>query len=110
MNDITGFVRARLDEDERELEADPPVGLGYANLAARMRLEIKAKRAIVEAYRDGAIELARQQAAGEPDPGVRGGVTALRFAVLQLASAWSDHPDYRQPWPLERDDRSGALM
>ena len=81
---MVAFVWARLDEDERELVKDPPHGLGYANLAARMRREVAAMRDILTAY-------VKIEADGHRD----NGWIALRFAVETLAAIWSDHPDYR---------------
>jgi hypothetical protein len=92
------FLRARLEEDERELARDPPAGLGYANLPARMRREISVKQDIVrrcvsrmnemDAYQNGLVSpralLARQ-------------------VLIVQAACWEDHPDYRPG--LEWGDR-----
>lgn len=56
--------------------------------------DIAVKRSIVDAYCDGAAELARQESTGTADAGVRGGVTALRFVMVAFASKYNDHPDY----------------
>jgi Family of unknown function (DUF6221) len=92
MADLVAFIRARLDEDERELLKDPPVGLGYANLPARIRCEVEAKRAILARYTD-------------PPPSNIGDHLqraqermGLLYALEQLASAWQDHPDYDPAW------------
>ncbi len=80
-DDLVAFLTARLDEDERELEKDPPVGLGYANLPARMRREVAAKRAI----------LAQWEAMPPGSP-------MLVFVLYNLAAVYGDHPDYRPEW------------
>jgi hypothetical protein len=61
---------------------------------ARALREVEGKRAILRAYREGTEKMARQEAAGAVDNGVRGAVTALYYAVLQMAAAWNDHPGY----------------
>jgi len=99
VDDLTAFVRARLDEDERELVKDPPHGLGYANLAARVRREVAAKRAIIAIHvpdedRDCLVCITeragyQEQWAWDPWP---------CQTIRHLAAAWSDHPDYRPQW------------
>jgi hypothetical protein len=91
--DLVEFVTARLDEDEREIRADPPVGMGYARLPVRMLREIQAKRVVLAEYAAVAgneghddVEYAHGWAAG------------LGLAVRAMATAWSDHPDWRTDW------------
>ena len=104
MDDLTAFVRERLDDDERELQKDPPVGLGYANLSARMRLEIAAKRAIVgfhqpewTDYVDGdGIERGSYECA-ECEPGGTPNNWPCR-TMRQLAAVYSADARYRAEW------------
>ena len=106
MDDLTAFLRARLDEaaatawavhdvtkcDALLYEEDmadaaartPDCDCGYP---ARVLREVEAGREILTAYiKAGAC-------------GYRGeGWITLRFAVETLAAVWSGHPDYRQEW------------
>lgn len=96
------FVHARLYEDERELVKDPPHGLGYANLSARMRREITVKRAILamaegqpgrdlpEGVHDG-----RDPDEQECDEAIK---NVLKDVACVLAAVWSDHPDHDPEW------------
>ena len=87
---LIAFVIARLDEDDRELVKDPPHGLGYADLTARMRRDIMARRALVAAY----SEVCHYDTA-DPEPEYAVGRAAgLGEAVRHLAAAWSEHPQY----------------
>lgn len=112
--DIAEFISARLDEDRAAATeaASRPGGPAWDDGTrltavarhinrhdpARVLREIEAKRAIVGAHRDGVAEMGRQQAGinGTVDPGIRGGVTALLFALHEIATAWSDHRDYAE--------------
>jgi hypothetical protein len=94
-------LAARLDENERELLRDPLKGLGYADLDARIRREIKAKREILESYTDAldnlatARKFAHRMTIGCTDiPDAEADVAATRAPVEILASIWDDHPDY----------------
>jgi Family of unknown function (DUF6221) len=96
MDDLVAFVTARLDEDERELVKDPPHGLGYANLPARMRREVEGKRIILARYAD---TLARMEDDDYPAGVARDQAREYEDFVLPcLAAAWSDHPDYDPDW------------
>jgi hypothetical protein len=106
-DDLTAFVKARLDEDERELKKDPPVGLGYANLSARVRREIAAKRAILAEH----TEIGRNSKDGptcnacvniEADPMFDDIYVPYPCKTVRLlAAVYSDHPGYRPEWAPE---------
>lgn len=85
MSDLTEFVLARIAEDEREIEADPPVGMGYAMLHRRMSVECQAKRRIV-----GNLKwFAPTDPLIDPD------------AILRLLAApYADHHEYRREWAV----------
>lgn len=96
MTDLVEFLRARLDEDERELAKDPPVGLGYADLGARMRREVAAKRRRLARYEQAMNEeLGEWQAARELMLAARG---VLLGVLKEDAAVYSDHPDYHPEW------------
>jgi hypothetical protein len=120
MDDLTVFIRARLGEDEAIAEAagltgcwiaeEPAIGVvlvggeplieGHivgltAHIArhdpARVMREVAAKRAILAEHR---------QVERDPQWGVVHECLSCHVAfpcrtLLLLASAWSDHPDYR---------------
>ena len=94
MSDLVAFLRARLDEDERELEKDPPVGLGYANLPARIHREVEAKRAILGEY----APIAKADDGSHEPEYAYGWADALGVAVRALAAVYRDHPDYDPGW------------
>jgi len=81
---LVAFLRARLDEDERELVKDPPMGLGYANLPARIHREVEAKRAILDEY--------------DRADGGYGYLRGLEFAIVRWGAVYRDRPDYRREW------------
>ena len=60
---------------------------------ARVLREIAAKRRIVEGYR-----IARSALDQTDSPGLRAGSCASFVACLALASAYSDHPDFKADW------------
>jgi hypothetical protein len=104
---ITEFLEARIAEDEqvagpeygwesadariREWESDHRSGLEIS--APRLRAECAAKRKIVQ-YAEGLrLDLSRD---AETDAQYR----AVWWILWQLATPYSDHPDYRQEWAL----------
>jgi Family of unknown function (DUF6221) len=113
-SDIMAFIEARLAEDQTAADS---VKLGLAPvddplIAAftpdRVRREVASKRAALTALADADEEIADYEARAtngmqfdwEPDTvaerySYRDG---LRAATELLASAWSDHPDYRKEW------------
>ena len=116
LSEIAEFIAARLDEDERELVKDPPVGLGYANLAARIAREVAAKRRIIgEQTSDHApIEsiygtVCRTCVAWQDAPLADGGETEFGIAIPQswpcrvaraATAAYSDHPEFDPSWSV----------
>jgi len=114
--DVAEFLAARLDEDERELVKDPPVGLGYASLSARIAREIAAKRAIIgEQTSDHApIEsiygtTCRTCVTWQDAPLADGGETEFGIAIpvawpcrvaRSAVAGYSDHPDFDPEWSL----------
>lgn len=89
-DDLAEFLTACVDEDEREIRNDPPVGLGYASLAARMSREVTGKR-----------EILRRCAAvmNEMDIYPNGLVSPRAFlarqTLMNMGIAYDDHPGYR---------------
>jgi uncharacterized protein DUF6221 len=101
VSDLVAFLRARLDEDEREIRNDPPAGMGYAVLARRMVREVQAKRAILDHYADltRATYPRELYRPGDGKPTVAWGLVKYGdYALRQLAAIYSDHPDYDQEW------------
>jgi hypothetical protein len=95
-DDMLAFAEERLAEDERELRNDPPVGMGYANLEARVACEIKGIRNVLERYRDCLIRMedpaypnavARDQAREYED-----------FVLPNLLLRWAGDAAYRKEW------------
>jgi Family of unknown function (DUF6221) len=121
-DDLVAFLRARLDEDEREAEyaleklsactgvhvSDPDDGGDIGHMVAYLRhnppralREVEAKRRIVDDYRIS-VNACRHITGSELDsPGYKsmcGGRDAFRAACIALAAVYSDHPDCRQEW------------
>src|ERR1700722_19617465 len=94
--DQVAFAEARLDEDEREIRNDPPMGLGYARLGVRLLRDIKGARNILARYQDC---LARTEDPAYPQVVARDQVREYEDYVLpNLLMRWADHPDYDQEW------------
>lgn len=119
---LTGFLLARLDEDEavareaqvtgdgwwhdgdgevwshEQLVAHPTMVAHAEHVArndpARVLAEVAAKRAIV----DEARMRAGDSFATPEHEGMRWSVTAYREVVCRLAAVYADHPDYRDEW------------
>lgn len=112
MDDLTAFLNARLDEDEaaanevhlprtcgsvdRDGDFDPdPVWCG-CKYPSRVLREVAAKRAILYRYEDC---LDRMEHPDYPQSVARDQAREYEdFILPNLATAWSDHPDYRQEW------------
>ena len=94
MSDLTDFILARVVEDEAEVDAL----LGeWGRLADGRRLERQCeayRRIVEECYVADCIEddlgTVMERARATPYVGER--------ILRDLASIWSDHPDYRQEW------------
>jgi hypothetical protein len=95
MDDLIAFVKARLDEDEAgadevhlprtcsSVDRDGDFDTSWCDCyyPARVLREVAAKRAILDSRWGG------------PDH-----ADMWESCVLDLATVWSDHPDYRQEW------------
>jgi hypothetical protein len=111
VSDLAAFLAARLDEDEWIAQGAArtddghggqwlPVHFGAGGFDARVDdhiarhdpartlREVEAGRALL-ADHEGTRAIT-----GDDDEYVSG----LAFAIRALASAWSDHPDYREEW------------
>ena len=106
MSDIVEFLRARLDEDEREARvclARWAEGGGTTRRRWDRQLrEVEAKRAILAALAD-AEQAVSGYDNGNPDNPPSywqewGNRHALALTVEHLAAVYADHPDYRQEW------------
>ena len=95
VDDLTVFLRARLDEDEAR-HKDAYMDGRLVEYSARVLREVEAKRAIVRRYERGAGgELPEWQAGREL---IVAGLAILLGVLRDLAAVYSDHPDYRQKW------------
>lgn len=104
---IVEFLTARYDAREELLRMMAEPGRHYAAEARRGLADIAAKRAIIarctdaqdaaqsvaETYADDESSRARVERAGYSQA-----ANALRGVLRDLASAYSDHPDYREEW------------
>ena len=91
MDDLTAFLAARLDEDERYLKSN-----AHHLWTQRPFREVEAKRAILARYEDC---LARMD-----DPMYSGLAEGFQireyedFVLPNHAAVYSDHPEYRPEW------------
>ncbi|GLU47184.1 DUF6221 family protein [Nocardiopsis ansamitocini] len=93
---IIEFLKARLDEDEKQLYASVEMGGAAAVDARRLLTEITAKRRIVERVEHRTQLRHAATAEGLADAAPR---TDGHNAVLNhLALAYADHPDYSSLW------------
>jgi hypothetical protein len=122
VTDLIGFINARLDEDEaaanevhrprscgsvdRDGEFDPDPIWCSCDYPARALREIGAKRAIV---RRCAARMNEMDA--YPNGLVSPRALLARQALMDLAAAWNDHPDYREEWEwVPPEIVTGALL
>lgn len=112
VDDLIAFYAARLDEEERLADAATHAGLGidigpggkavsddpdvqdhFATWnPSRVRREVEAKRAIVAEF----------QKVDKPEDPWHADADATFWSVIKhMASAYSDHPDYRPEWAPE---------
>lgn len=113
MDELIAFLNERLAEDERLAIAardEPETGWWWSEDAesaperhiarhdpARVLADVAAKRAIVEAYEGAELERG-----DDPNDETRiADATTLRWVVCVLASAYAQHPDYREEWRPE---------
>jgi DNA-binding transcriptional LysR family regulator len=114
VSDLTDFLLARIAEDEAvaravpsgqyRVSANPGVGQLAVDRAtdqfarwnpARVLAECQAKRRVVEEWRDGIAEFARDVVDGRHADWRSDG---YERAIYWLATAYADHPDYRDEW------------
>ena len=105
-DELTGFLTARLGEDEAAAKAWLPLGnpddSNRNHIArhdpARVLREVEAKRKILAEY-TRVVELRKSYPEGY-DPNDYHGLyeSGLEEAVTHLAVVYSDHPDYREDW------------
>ena len=100
MNALAAFLRARLADDEAWAAnalsrrfAPIPNATERPGTAERVLADVEAKRAIVEDFEVYARDLREA-----PSEFARGRRHAALLAVTRLATAYADHPDYRQEW------------
>jgi len=90
---LTDWLLARVAEDEADAQRIPTED-GYAHHTNcwdkdRVLAECKAKRRIVERYAMGpCVE----------DSGEWGYVDGIKYALMELATVYADHTDYREEW------------
>lgn len=92
---ITGFLLARVTEDESEAPYKSMWidGCGMVPDDARALAECAAKRAIIEQHHVYALSIGEVQECGVGD--------GLPCDTLQaLAAVYKDHPDYQEEWAL----------
>lgn len=105
MTDPVAFAAARLADDERELEADPPQGLGYAVLPWRVRREIEAgKRILARHGRKHWCPTGPQDDEWVTYEAGERVVSVYPCAdMLDLLYRWRDHPEYDESWKPARE-------
>lgn len=113
MTTLTGFLLARIAEDESDSAVDPDEmtaddwadrgDLNEARLVWQKRralAECEAKRRIVGWLLDALAAKAETEA--DPDPATRWvgdqHINALALAAQSLASVYANHPDYDEAW------------
>jgi len=90
VSDLTGFLLARIAEDEEEARTPVRSDGQIARFQARVLAECEAKRRIVERWR-------LYSDAEYPD--YEGGYSSAMDDVLALlALPYADHPDYEEQW------------
>ena len=94
--DLPTFLRARLDEDDRDIDTSrmDPDGAWYLPgmvTDLRLRAEVEAKRRILDLYE-------RQNARSGENAMEEDRAWVLRRAVVLLTWPYADHPDYDPAW------------
>jgi hypothetical protein len=93
MADLVEFLRARLDEDERDAidwHFDAGIARGWESLKDRVLAEVEAKRRIIERW---------EHATRDPDDFEE--QWGLEWAMRALAHPYADHPDLDPEWKLD---------
>lgn len=120
MSELVDFLRARLDEDAMEIAKHPDgeddwefMATGETNYPCspylmigkkRALAEVEAKRRIIEAHGLECRRLERARLAASDEVlaleavSYGHGKRLLESLLRDLASAYSDHKDYRQEW------------
>lgn len=114
MTDITEFITARLDEDERDTRSTGIPGAAIPRRYVQELRAVKVQRAIVAGHSVSicthpGVGAHRQcgfcssggfpsTAAGSDLMGIEGDWPCPTLRLL--ASQWSDHPDYQQEWSV----------
>lgn len=109
MTDLVEFLRARLDEDEREARAaqDASAGQhgGWYGVAAMEAAGIDRRDAtLIASFGPGRVlrEVeAKRRIIDEAEHTIRHaghGYTLAEFILQELAEPYVDHPDYRDEW------------
>jgi hypothetical protein len=99
MSDLTEFLLARLDDDEREMaEAIQQRHGGRWTLRrdpSRFAADVQAKRAIVGMYTN--VQMGE---GWDGEPAVLGGAEPETYyeTLQHLATVYADHPDYDEAW------------
>jgi len=112
MDELTAFLRARLDEDEAAAKAARPAYFTCECLAvfsaagdiahvlrhdpARVLRDVEAKRAILKRYEHAVSGELPEWTAGREL--ISAAIAILFVAIRELTAVYSDHPDYRQEW------------
>ncbi len=103
-DDLIAFLRARLNEDEKEAWHQPRGSNILRNVEAIRRVVDELAAARETQRRTWANYLAWTQNEREPFPDAETSdgpdkiVAGLERAVTLLAATWADHPDYLPEW------------
>lgn len=85
MLEVIEFVEQRLAEEERSAQA-AEAGVPYTIDPLRALADVEAKAKLIEAL---------LQAIKSDDVG---GMSTLRYLLVQFAQGYIDHPDFRSDW------------
>jgi hypothetical protein len=118
MSDLVEFLRARLDEDEREirlaLQPDEPspqlltshrafhlvltheLGDSWPTGSPRMFADVEAKRDLISLYQEAETVIGKGTVAVMAAAVARRDI--LYRVVATFAAVYADHPDYREEW------------
>ena len=101
MSDVTAFLRARLDDDEKHADQEDqadverfggvPIYRNVPGTSLRTRRDVAAKRGVVREMEAARTNLEER------------GINVpffITWTLWHLAAVYSDHPDYRQEWQI----------
>ena len=107
-NDLVTFLRARLDDDEataRRGFSHPerwvrvaPTGIPNGLSCSAVLREVEAKRRVLERYLVIKAEVDDREARSLPADALRRDARILNEVIRDLATAYADHPNYREGW------------